>query len=139
MKICKLIVMAVFLSGALLSCPSLGLAETAYNIKEMTPAVKAALDGRRERFDQLRTLKEQGLIGENNKGYIQLLTDDPQAEGLVEAENKDRQFIYKIIVEQNNLPADSLSTIETVFAQEQRERAKPGDKIQEPNGNWVAK
>lgn len=139
MNTLKSIAIAVVLSGAFLSVPQVSFAETAYNIKEMTPEVKSALDGRRERFDQLRALKDQGAIGENNKGYVEVLGGDGQAQALANAENKDRRFIYQTIVAQNNLPFDALSTIETVFAQEQRERAKAGDKIQDAGGNWVTK
>ena len=110
-----------------------------YDIKELTPSVKAALDGRRNRFDQLRALKEKGLVGENNRGYVEALGDDPQAKTIVDEENNDRRFIYKTIVEQNNLSPDAISTIETVFAQVQRDKANPGDKIQDAGGSWIKK
>ena len=113
---------------------------TSYDIKQMTPEVKAALDHRRERFDQLRTLKDQSIVGENNKGYVEVLAkNNDEAKELVEAENKDRQFIYKTIAEQNNLSESSLMTIEAVFAQVQQDKANPGDKIQDDQGMWITK
>ena len=116
----------------------LSFAEGQYNIKEMTPEVQAALDNRRDRFDQLRSLKAKGIIGENNHGYVELLSQDAVAQNLVDAENRDRGLIYKTIETQNNL-SDALGTIEKVFAQVQREKASPGDKIQDENGNWVSR
>ena len=110
-----------------------------YDIKELTPSVKAALDSRRNRFDQLRALKEKGAVGENNRGYVEVIGNDPQAKTIVDEENHDRRFIYKTIVEQNNLSADALSTIETVFAQVQRDKANPGEKIQDASGQWIKK
>ena len=110
-----------------------------YDIKEMTPDVKSALDGRRDRFDQLHQLKEQGAIGENNHGYVEVLNGDAQAQSLADAENKDRKFIYQTIVEQNNLPGDALSTVENIFAQVQRDKANAGESIQSEDGQWTKK
>ena len=83
-----------------------------YDIQELTPAVKAALDSRRERFEQVRAYKEKGVIGENNHGYVELLSEDSGAKALVEAENMDRRLIYKAIVEQNNLASSELEKVE---------------------------
>ncbi len=110
-----------------------------YDIKEMTPEVKAALDSRRERFEQLRGLKEKGIVGENNRGYVEVVSEDATAQALVEAENRDRKFIYQTIVAQNNLGADALPTVEKVFAQVQRDKAGAGEKIQDGSGEWITK
>lgn len=117
---------------------SLSLAQAKYDIKEMTPEVQAALDGRRERFNELRGLKADGKVGENNRGYVELLKDDTAAKSLVDAENHDRKTVYKTIEKQNNL-TDAMATIEKVFAQVQQEKAQPGDKIQDEDGRWVTK
>ena len=121
-----------------LSMSSIVFSETKYNIKEMTPEVKMALEGRRSRFDQLKQLKAQGLVGENKSGYTELLADDETAKALVEQENMDRKIIYTTIAEQNNL-IEAISTIEQVFAQVQRDKAESGEKIQLEDGSWVSK
>jgi len=113
-------------------------ADVKYSIKEMTPEVTAALENRRNRYEKLREIKSQGIIGENNRGYVELLVDDQAAKTLLEAENKDRKVIYQTIADQNGL-TNALATIEKVFAQEQRERAQPGEKIQTEDGQWVVK
>jgi len=110
-----------------------------YDIKEMTPEVKSALDARRSRFDELKTLKAQGAIGENNQGYVEVLKSAGNAQSVADAENKDRRFIYTTIVAQNGLPSSSLGTVESVFAQVQRDKASSGDKIQDASGNWTSK
>lgn len=110
-----------------------------YDIKEMTPEVKAALDARRGRYDQLAAFKSQGLVGENNRGYAEALNSPEVVGDAVDAENSDRKLIYKTIVEQNGLPADALPTVEKVFAQVQRDKAAPGDSIQNESGSWVKK
>lgn len=116
-----------------------GVASAAqYEIKEMTPEVKTALENRRNRFDELQALETRGVLGENNRGYVEVLQDNPEARALVEAENKDRRLIYQTIEKQNNL-TNALETIEKVFAQVQREKASPGEKIQLEDGRWVTK
>lgn len=112
-------------------------AQGAYSIKQMTPQVQEALNNRRDRYDQLRALKESGDVGENNQGYVTALKKG-SAESLVAAENHDRQVIYQTIADQNNL-SDHIATIEHVFAQVQRDKAQAGEKIQEENGSWVSK
>lgn len=134
----NIILLLCLMGGTFLLRSSPGFAQAQYNIKEMTPQVQAALDARKSRFDQLRDLKNKGLVGENNHGYVEALSDDPSSKALVDAENKDRRFIYKTIEDQNNL-TEAMDIIEEVFAQVQRDKANPGDKIQEDNGQWVNK
>ncbi len=113
-------------------------AQAKYSIKQMTPAVEAALESRRNRFDQLAGFKAKGVVGENNKGYVEYLGGDDAAKALVEAENSDRRVIYQTIAEQNDLK-DAIATIEKVFAQVQRDKAQSGEKIQAEDGQWGSK
>ena len=110
-------------------------AEAKYAIKEMTPEVKGALDNRRDRFDKLRELKASGAIGENNHGYVEVLKKEGDGQSIADAENKDRKVIYQTIAEQNGLD-NAIATIETVFAQVQRDKAEAGDRIQLEDGTW---
>lgn len=109
-----------------------------YDLREMTPIVKSALDARRGRFDELKSLKAQGIIGENNQGYLEVLIADSRAEELVRLENRDRLVIYKTIIEQNDLTG-ALATVEKVFANVQANKAEPGEMVQNENGRWAAK
>ena len=128
-----------FLSLLVAFSPLAVFAAQSYDLKELTPEVKTALDSRRERFDELKALKAKGVIGENNKGYVEAINGDAESLELLNAENKDRKFIYQTIAEQNNLPAGAISTIEIVFAGVQRDKAAAGDKIQDADGNWISK
>ncbi|MEI6437496.1 MAG: DUF1318 domain-containing protein [Candidatus Omnitrophota bacterium] len=128
----KKIIMAVLLTGLLSTA---AFAQT-YDIKEMTPAVKAALESRKSRFSELKALKAQGVVGENNHGYVQALSGGSDAKALVAAENKDRKFVYQAILEQNGLDAGALETVEMVFGKVQRGKASSGEKVQDENGNW---
>lgn len=113
-------------------------AQNKYDIKTMTPAVSRALENRHDRFEKLKEIKQKGIIGENNKGYVALLINDPDAQRIVEAENHDRLIIYQTIAEQNDLEG-SLITIEKVFAQVQREKAESREMFQEEDDSWAAK
>lgn len=110
-----------------------------YDIKTMTPDVKAALEARKDRFSQLKELKAKGLVGENNRGYVQAFGGGADVTALVNAENADRKAIYEAIVEQNELGGRALVTVESVFAGVQRDKAEPGEKIQSPSGSWMTK
>ncbi len=127
---------ALFLLAFLFVVPV--FAEGKYDIKQMTPEVQDALNDRRDRFDQLRALKSSGIVGENNRGYVEALKQEGSAGDIVTAENRDRKVIYQTIAEQNGLE-NAISTIESVFAQVQRDKAEPGEQIQTEDGRWVAK
>jgi uncharacterized protein YdbL (DUF1318 family) len=110
-----------------------------YSIKTMTPDIKAALDARKERFSELKVLKAKGVVGENNRGYAEVLGGGSDVKALVKAENADRKSVYLAIVEQNELGSAALATVEGVFATVQRDKAVAGEKIQDPDGNWITK
>ncbi len=110
-----------------------------YDIKEMTPAVTQALEGRKSRFRELQNLKTQGILGEDNQGFVKVLQSAPNAENIANAENANRKVIYQTIVEQNQLGPAGITQVRAAFAETQRERARPGDSIQEASGQWVKK
>lgn len=128
----KLFTVCLLICAAAATAP----AQATYDIKEMTPAVKSALDGRKARFADLKALKTQGVVGENNRGYVETLGGGKSAEALVAAENKDRKLVYNAIVEQNKLGPGALATVEAVFARVQRDKAEPGEKVQDASGRW---
>jgi uncharacterized protein YdbL (DUF1318 family) len=114
-------------------------AQASYDLKERTPAVTAALEGRRDRFSEIKDLKARGALGENNRGYVEVLSGGGDVRSVANAENADRKVIYQAIVEQNGLGASALATVEGVFAGVQRDKAENGERVQEANGKWVTK
>ncbi|OGX07046.1 MAG: hypothetical protein A2Z88_03060 [Omnitrophica WOR_2 bacterium GWA2_47_8] len=114
-------------------------AEAKYSIKTMTPEVEKALESRKGRFEQISSLKAQGVIGENMMGYVEVLDkSNSEAMALVDAENADRKVIYQTIAQQNGLTGE-MGTIEKVFGQVQRDKAKSGEMVQQENGDWIKK
>jgi uncharacterized protein len=110
-----------------------------YDIKEMTPAVTSALEGRKARFLEIKALKADGIVGETNQGYVEALEGDEATAELVAMENKDRRAIYEAIVTQNDLGVSALATVEGVFAKVQRYKANVGEKVQDESGEWISK
>jgi uncharacterized protein YdbL (DUF1318 family) len=115
------------------------LAAGAYDLKEMTPTVKAALEGRKARYAELKSLKAQVAVGETNRGYVFAIGTVPGVSDVVNAENTDRKVIYQAIVEQNGLGDSDLMTVEKAFAKVQRDKAASGEKIQDEDGTWTVK
>jgi uncharacterized protein YdbL (DUF1318 family) len=100
----------------------------------------------KKRFDSLKPLYEQGVIGETKDGLISIrsldglgLKEKADAKKLVEAENEDREKLYVEIVKANDLPSDSVPQIKELFANSWRKEAKKGWWIEKDNGDWVKK
>jgi uncharacterized protein YdbL (DUF1318 family) len=110
-----------------------------YDIKEMTPEIEQALQNRQSRYSQIQQMKNGGVLGENNKGYVEVLKPLPDADAIASDENADRRKIYQAIVSQNNLGSAGMGPVQTAFAEVQREKASAGDYVQLPSGDWVQK
>ncbi len=89
-----------------------------YDIKEMTPEIQQAFDGRKGRYQQIQQQKSAGVLSENNDGLLQG-SGDPS---LVSAENADRMVIYQAIATQNNLGPNGLAEVQKAFAAVRREK-----------------
>lgn len=105
----------------------------------LSPEAEQAVNSRRARFGRLKEYKTQGWVGEDREGHVAALGGGPEVQSLADAENRDREVIYRETLKQKGLPADAIGTIRAAFAQEQRERAAPGEKIQSSSGEWTTK
>lgn len=112
---------------------------TSYDYKTMTPDIEKALKNRQARYYQLQNLKQEGVIGENNKGYVTNLKDNATAAEVTTAENRDRRVLYEALAEQNKLGSTGLLEVQRAFAEVQQEKAGPGDMIQTASGTWKKK
>lgn len=103
--------------------------------------VQAALaDGIKERMlsrlPVINELKSQGLVGENNQGFLEFRTGQKPNADVIDAENRDRQEVYKAIAaRQNTTPAFVGQTRAAQIA----ERESPGTWIQGADGAWKKK
>lgn len=90
----------------------------------------------KERLPVINDLKVDGIIGENNKGYLEFLSDKREGEDVVNEENSDRRKVYEAIARQHG------STTENVGIQRAKkiiQRAAPGEWLQDDRGNWYQK
>lgn len=125
-------------SLVLLTASSIGFAAD-YDYKTMTPDIEKALKNRQSRYYQLQNFKQEGAIGENNKGYVTNLKDNSAAATLAADENRDRRVLYEALAEQNKLGGTGLLEVQRAFADVQREKAAAGDMVQSSSGDWQKK
>ncbi len=95
---------------------------------------------RRERMGQIQTFKNSRIVGENHNGLLTIIRLPPgafgqQVEQTVAAENTDRTVLMQREAEQRRVP---LATVEAEQAASWRERAFPGEWIEEqqPDKTW---
>ncbi len=125
-----------------LLAPSVAEAQAVPELKTRTPEVMAAIESRRKRNAEVDGAARTGCLGENSQGLVETRPGQscPTNLGLlVSAENADRMFIYRTLVEQNNMPPADISRVQSAFAKTRREKAAPGTWIQLENGQWTKK
>ncbi len=97
---------------------------------------------RRKRSGEIQQLKNDGVVGEDRDGYLDVIRKpaDPKylqyAESVKDAENADRSFLYLANAQLQNKP---LELVERDYAELWHDRAFPGEWIQKENGNWIRK
>jgi uncharacterized protein YdbL (DUF1318 family) len=89
-----------------------------------------------QRLPQLDQLKAKGVIGENNRGLLELRGGDVDAGDAVAAENRDRGIVYAEIAKKTGTSIDQVS----------RHRARQivassaaGVWLQKDDGTWYKK
>jgi len=91
-----------------------------------------------QRLDKIAELKGQGLIGENNTGYLQAVdtTLQPPQSELITQENDDRKLVYTAIASKQGT---SVELVGKRRAMQIREQAKSGEYIMDAEGKWEKK
>ena len=89
-----------------------------------------------ERLAQIDKLKAQGVVGENNRGMMELRGGNVDAGDAVAAENRDRGIVYAEIARQTG------TSVEQVARHRARQIASssaPGVWLQKDDGSWYKK
>ena len=89
-----------------------------------------------ERRPTIRALKEKGLIGENNKGYLEFVGSKKEKADVIEAENKDRKKVYAAIAKQQGTTVELVGKHRAI---QLAKKAKPGEWLQDATGKWYQK
>jgi len=115
---------------------------------QQSQAVRLALQRQKFNKDEIDELKRSKVVGENNKGYLEILEHEKYkqdasfkkiVDDLVKQENHDRRIIYQRVLALNHRKDGERENITSIFAKMQYEDAAPGTKIQQQNGEWIDK
>jgi uncharacterized protein YdbL (DUF1318 family) len=122
--------------------PAAAEAQPLPELKTRTPEVMAIIESRRARWGELSAAMARGCVGENNQGLVEVRPGPgcpANLADLVAGENRDRQALYRTLVEQNHMPPADLARVQTGFARENRARAPAGTWVQDAGGAWTRK
>lgn len=110
------------------------LAGTAFVSAQSPEEIQRSL---KERLPKVDSLKLEGLVGENNSGYLEPRESvDLETRKLIAEENSDRKKLYEIAARRTGT---SLAEVEKTRAQLIRERSPRGIWLEDPAGKWFKK
>lgn len=90
----------------------------------------------KSRLPAVNELKAKGVVGENNKGFLEFRGPQEKAD-VISAENADRAKVYEAIAAQQNTTPDLVGKRRAM--QIRNEVAGPGEWLQDDSGNWYKK
>ena len=88
------------------------------------------------RLPVIKSLKDKGLVGENNKGYLEFIGQKKEQQDVVAAENSDRKQVYEAIAKQQSTTAEVVGKHRAVQI---ADKAQAGEWLQDANGKWYKK
>lgn len=88
------------------------------------------------RIPTINNLKDQAVIGENNKGFLEFRGSSQPQKGLIDEENRDRQKVYEVIGKKQGASA---TLVGQRRARTIAQRSRPGHWFQATNGSWQKK
>lgn len=113
---------------------NLGVTE-AYADEGLSSDVQAAALRRKERRAELVALEQQGILGENRSGLVELRKVGASIAFPINDENKDRMIIYRAVAEKNG---SSVEEVQKLYAKRLQADAVPGTPIEVDSG-WTIK
>jgi hypothetical protein len=90
----------------------------------------------KNRLPVIKELKAKGIVGEDNKGYLQFVGGNKAKADVVAAENKDRKTVYAAIAKQQGTTAELVGKRRAVQI---AKKANKGKWVQDASGNWNKK
>ncbi|GBC63392.1 DUF1318 domain-containing protein [Desulfonema ishimotonii] len=88
------------------------------------------------RLPQINALKSGGVVGENNGGFLEFRSGKRESADVVNAENNDRKQVYAAIAGKQGTTPDLVGKRRALQI---RERARPGEWLQDESGKWYKK
>ena len=103
----------------------------AYAQEGLSPEVEEAALRRKDRYAQINSWQEKGIVGENKLGLLEVrdkkAVDTQLLEELIKAENNDRVVIYQSLAKKNNT---SLEEIQKIYAERLQRDVPTGTPIE---------
>jgi uncharacterized protein YdbL (DUF1318 family) len=100
------------------------------------PASKEIKQRMIARLPVIKALKGKGIVGENNKGYLEFVGQKKEKAEVIKAENKDRKLVYGAIAKQQGTTVEVVGQHRVVQI---ANKAQPGEWLQDANGKWYQK
>lgn len=90
----------------------------------------------KKRLPIIIELKAKGIVGEDNRGYLQFVGAEREKEDVVTAENNDRKSVYSAIAKKQGATVDFVGKrrVKQIV-----EKAKKGEFLQDESGKWYKK
>ena len=83
-----------------------------------------------------KALKAEGIVGEDNQGYLQFVGGKKEKADVIAAENNDRKTVYAAIAKQQGTTAELVGKRR---AMQIAKKANPGEWVQDASGKWIQK
>jgi uncharacterized protein YdbL (DUF1318 family) len=111
----------------------------AYAQEGLSPEIEAAAIRRRNRRSELVSWEQQGVVGENKSGLVEMRMPEKanaSVNTLIQSENNDRMIIYQGVAAQNGT---SVAEVQALYAKRLQGDAPGGTPIQVEDGTWQTK
>ena len=112
--------------GCLLLFSSISQATTAQEIQNRMKA----------RYPTIVSMKDKGIIGENNIGLLEFRTKKSTNKKIIDAENSDRTTVYVAIAKKQGVSTKLVGARRAVAI---AQNGKKGHIFQNKNGDWYVK
>ncbi len=89
-----------------------------------------------QRLSVVDDLKAKEVIGENNRGFIEVRKAAPGADSVVSDENRDREAVYALIAQKTSATSD---TVGQARAKQIATNSRSGVWLQDEAGKWYKK
>jgi uncharacterized protein YdbL (DUF1318 family) len=87
------------------------------------------------RLPAITALKNQGILGENNQGFLEF-RGPAQQQQLVAEENSDRLQVYTAIAKQQGVPVNLVGERRAAMI---ASKGQKGQQFQKPDGSWYTR
>ena len=88
------------------------------------------------RLPTINALKDKGLIGENNNGYLEYRTGKKPSEDVINSENGDRRRVYGSIAKKQGVKPGLVGKRRAIQI---ADKGSKGHLFQKPDGTWYKK